>query len=445
MKKTDQGPWRELVSQSASLALKQAMEAALAAANPYDATSEILKNIYDVERDVTMPTQIIAVGKAAYPMMKAALNVFGPQSNGLLITPWAYAQIASGIIHYVANHPTPTAASEIAANACLERAASMTANQDLLILMSGGASSLLCAPCSNVTYQDKSALIQQLMKYGANIHEINCVRRHLSRIKGGRLCNIVNGAQITTLAVSDVIGDYPHDIGSGPSCIDPTTLLDARNVLSRYKITASPNIRKALTASENETIKSFHETTSNKNRYELVLSPSSALEASSNILSQHGYKVVNLGIDFDCDAQALAKDFTLLAKRHMQTTEKIAYISGGEVTTRLDNISKESVGDGGPNQEFSIAFAHHIEGAMNISALSIDTDGIDGSRRDGAPVAGAVVDGATASKARKLNIDIEDHLARHDSGNILDSLNLLIRTGPTGTNVNDLRIILIEP
>lgn len=387
---------------------------------------------------------ILGAGKAASAMVQAAenhaiANGHDERISGYVTTRYGY-KLATKIIEIVeSSHPVPDQAGARAAQRTLDLAGAAEPDDLILVLLSGGASALWTLPVEGVEFQQKQDLNRQLLASGARISEINCVRKHLSRIKGGRLARAGRHAKMLTLAVSDVPGDDPGSIGSGPTVGDETTLADARAVLKRYRLRVEPSIETALMNPANETPFPGDPIFS-RSRFELIARPGLSLAAAAEAARSLGYKTHILGDSLEGEARELAKAHADLARAAKVTGEKTALLSGGEVTVTLTGK-----GRGGPNQEYGLALAIALEGAEGISALAADTDGADGG--DGAPddPAGAVIDSTTLARARENHLNPAIFLANNDSGGFFAKLNDLIIVGPTQTNVNDFRVILVDP
>jgi glycerate 2-kinase len=340
-----------------------------------------------------------------------------------------------------AAHPTPDPNSLLAARWTLQEVATAGPRDLVLVLMSGGASALWSAPVEGVTLADKKRLTRQLLASGATISEINTIRRHISRIKGGRLAQaaVATGARLITLAISDVPGDHPAAIGSGPTVGDPTTLADARGVLERYRIEPPPAIARALANAANETIKPadplFDRTT-----FQIIAAPKASLEAVAASAAANGYQPVMLGDALEGEARDLGRAHAALAIAAKRRGDKVAILSGGELT-----VTVTGRGSGGPNQEYALGLAIGLDGTPGISALACDTDGIDGGGGDASDPAGAMVFPDTLARSRSRHIDAAAMLSNNDSTGFFRSIEDLVACGPTQTNVNDCRIILVDP
>jgi glycerate 2-kinase len=369
---------------------------------------------------------VIAAGKGAVPMAQA-VEAHWPDVTGLAVTRTGYGGPLESIELIEARHPVPDEAGLRAAERCLALAESAGEGDLLLILLSGGASALLAAPTPPLTLAAKQALTSALLKSGANISQINCVRRHLSRLKGGRLAAAAFPARVVTLAVSDVVGDSPADIGSGPSVADATTIADAQAVLARYGI-ADPGIW-------SESIKPGDPRLA-QSSFSVVVRPADALEAAGRYLADNGYTPQIIEAEATGEARDVARRHAEAAMRAREAGHPVALLSGGELTVTISGA-----GNGGPNQEYTLALALEIRGEPGISALAADTDGVDGN----CDVAGAYVDGDTVAQLADASVDCALSLANNDSGGALGEVGNLFVPGPTLTNVNDLRIILVDP
>jgi hydroxypyruvate reductase len=326
-----------------------------------------------------------------------------------------------------------------AARLALELARAATADDTVLCLLSGGASALWSAPVDGVTLAAKQALTKDLLRAGARISEINCVRRHISAIKGGRLAAAASPAKLITLAISDVPGDDPAVIGSGPTVADPTTLAEARDVLARFRITPAPEIAAALADPANETLKPGARELANT-CYSLVAAPNASLAAAASLARGAGYDVEMLGDALEGEAREVGAAHAKLALVAKAKGRRVAFLSGGELT-----VTVRGNGAGGPNQEYALGLAIGLGGASGIAALAADTDGIDGGGGSAADPAGAIVDRDTLARAAVAALNPATILANNDSTAFFAALGDLVRSGPTQTNVNDLRAILVDP
>jgi hydroxypyruvate reductase len=396
---------------------------------------------------------VVGAGKAAAAMAVAAeahyrrlgildrVTGFTTAPHG---TPDALSGTRASVIEIVsARHPTPDEASVEAAERALGLVATATQRDLVLVLLSGGASALWAAPAAGLTLAAKTGLTRGLLKCGADIHEMNTVRRHVSRIKGGRLRK-ATAAPMLTLAISDVPGDDPATIGSGPTVPDPTTLADARAVLDRRRpamealgLTVPPVVAAALADPANETPKPG-DPAFRSAEYRIIATPAAAVAAAAALAKRQGYEPIDLGDAVTGEAREVAKAHAELARQAKTSGRRAAIISGGELSVTVRNAQ----GRGGRNQEYALALALALKGASGISALAADTDGIDGGSGQVTDPAGATIDAATLSGARHL--DAQKFLDNNDATSFFEAAGGLIVRGPTHTNVNDFRVILVD-
>ena len=328
-----------------------------------------------------------------------------------------------------AGHPLPDSAGRRAASRFLAAARELTADDLLLFMVSGGASALLAEPAEGLDLDEKAAINRALLDAGAPIGDMNCLRKHLSAVKGGRLAAAAAPARVATLAISDVPGDDPAIIGSGPTVADPTSCEDAIMVAERYRIELPELARTALEDGRWESIKSGDRCLDNA-IYTIVARPADALDAAAARASSDGLAVRNLGDDLEGEARDLAAAHARLAR------QPGVLISGGETTVTLSGSS----GRGGRNCEYLLALALALDEAPNVHAIACDTDGIDGTEN----AAGACIGPDTLKRARAAGLDARQMLRDHDSYGFFERLGDLIVTGPTRTNVNDFRAVLIR-
>jgi hydroxypyruvate reductase len=308
----------------------------------------------------------------------------------------------------------------------------------VVVLLSGGASANWIAPAKNLTLAEKQAVTRALLRSGANIGEINTVRKHLSRIKGGRLAQRAQPAGVVTLAISDVPGDDPAVIGSGPTVPDPTTLADARAIISKYRLEVPEAVTRALADPSNESPKPGAAFFAGP-KYEIVARPADALHAAQVRAEAAGYESLVLGDRLQGEAREVAAEHARLAHDLAAQGRRVAILSGGELTVTL-----RGRGQGGPNQEYALALAAHLDGTRGIAALAADTDGTDGGRGRPDDPAGAFVDETTIGRARAAGLDPAAFLADNDSTGFFNGIGDLFRPGPTFTNVTDFRAITVD-
>ncbi len=391
---------------------------------------------------------MLAFGKAASGMAKAVLDGIGDiVTGGIVITKYGHADLHDGenVKVYEAGHPLPDENGMRATARAMEMADGLNEDDLLVCLVSGGGSALLVAPYPGVTLQEKQQTTDLLLHSGADINELNTVRKHLSRVKGGRLAEIAYPARIRSLLLSDVIGDRLDVIASGPTAPDRTTFADALGVLQKYRLVdrVPRSVRALLLDGANgripETPKAG-DTVFDHVENTIIGSNRQALEAARLRAEAMGFATEVAAQALQGEAQeaarALARRAGMIGEGCKGTGKAVCMISGGETT-----VTVKGDGKGGRNTEFALAFALAIEGTTGTALLSAGTDGTDGPT----DAAGAIVDGQTVVRARAAGIKPEAYLANNDSYSFFKKLDALLITGPTGTNVMDLQIVLITP
>lgn len=378
---------------------------------------------------------VTGAGKAAAAMARAVEDHWPGPLSGLVVTRHGYGVACERIAVLEAAHPVPDAAGQAAARRMLDLAGTLGAGDLMLCLVSGGGSALLALPYPDLTLADKQALSRALLASGAAIGEINTVRRHLSAIKGGRLALAAHPARVVTLLISDVPGDNPADIASGPTVGDATSCADALAVLQRYKIAVPPRVTALLQSGRGETIKPDDPRLAG-NTVHIIAAPRQALAAAAK---KSPIPVHILGDAIEGEARAVAHAQAALALQVARGegpfTAPCLLLSGGETVVTL-----RGKGRGGRNAEFALALAIALDGHARIHALAGDTDGVDGAEE----VAGAIVAPDTLARARAKSMDARRYLADNDAHSFFKALDDQVITGPTLTNVNDFRAILIE-
>jgi glycerate 2-kinase len=382
-------------------------------------------------------TIVVGAGKAAAAMAKAVEDNWSGPLEGLVITRYGHGLPTRSIEVVEAAHPVPDAAGQQAARRILDQVRELTPDDLVLCLISGGASALMAVPGGTLTLADKQAVNKGLLKSGANIAEMNCVRKHLSGIKGGRLAAAAHPAQVVTLLISDVPGDDPSVIGSGPTVADPTSAADAAAILRKYKMQVPDSVLQHLQSPAAET-PSPGDPRLTALRSIILGTPQAALDAAAQVAREAGYNPVILG-DLEGEARDVALVHAGIARQiaaHGQpAAQPAAIISGGETT-----VTVRGAGRGGRNAEFLLALAVALNGQAAIHALAGDTDGIDGTEDN----AGALLAPNSLSRGTKLGVDAKARLADNDGYGFFAALDDLVITGPTRTNVNDFRAILID-
>ncbi len=375
-------------------------------------------------------TCVIGAGKAGGAMARAVEDHWQGNLDGLVVTRYGHAVETSQIEIVEASHPVPDAAGSTAAARILEMAQKLGADDLALCLISGGGSALLSLPAPGLTLDDKQHVTNALLRSGANISEINCVRKHLSAIKGGRLAAACHPAPLLTLAISDVPGDDAAVIASGPTVPDPTTFAEAREVLAKYEIDAPKNVAKHLQAALEESPKPG-DTRFASSEFRLIATPAASLEAAGRIATHAGYQVRMLGDALEGEASAMAREHAALAAECAPGT---VLLSGGEAT-----VIVRGDGRGGPNAEYALALARALKGRAGVWAMACDTDGIDGTEDN----AGALIAPDTLVRALSVGEDAGARLENNDAYGFFTALGDLVMTGPTMTNVNDFRAIVV--
>src|ERR1700691_58409 len=387
-------------------------------------------------------TLVVGAGKAAAAMARAVETRWHAPLSGVVVTRYGHGLPLKRIEVVEASHPVPDEASQKAASRILESVRNLTPDDLVLCLMSGGASALLALPAGGVSLDDKRAVTRALLKCGATIAEINCVRKHLSAIKGGRLAAAAFPARVVTLAISDVPGDDPAVIGSGPTVPDPSTFAEARAILAKYAIQPPPAVASRLAQSSDETPKQGDLRLAHT-RYHLIATPQMSLEAAAKFASRRGVTPVILGDAIEGEAREVALVHAgiarALARGHFRYGGKppalpAVVLSGGATTVTI-----KGKGRGGRNAGFLLALGLDLRTHPQIHAIACDTDGIDGSENN----AGAIYGPDSLARAAKVGLDLKAKLAEHDAWGAFDALHDLIVTGPTRTNVNDFRAILV--
>jgi glycerate 2-kinase len=388
---------------------------------------------------------ILAAGKAAGSMAEVAeahyldrLTLARERIAGIAVARHGYGRPLRAVTMVEAGHPIPDVAGLDAANRALAYADAAGADDLVLVLMSGGASANWIAPAEGLSFADKQAVTRALLRSGAAIGEINTVRKHLSRIKGGRLARHAYPAQLLTIAISDVPGDDPAVIGSGPTVPDPSTLAEARAIVAKYKLAVPETVTRALTDPKNESPKPG-DAAFGASRFVLAARPADSMRAAEAAVKAAGYECISLGDQVEGEAREVAKAHAALARDLRAQGKRGVIISGGELTVTI-----RGAGRGGPNQEYALALVPELGGLPAVAALAGDTDGTDGGGGDATDPAGAIVDSGSAARAKALGLDPAAFLADNDSTGFFSALKDLLEPGPTYTNVNDFRAIVID-
>jgi hydroxypyruvate reductase len=408
----------------------------------------MLRRLFDAAIDAARPERVLAAhlpapprgrlivvgaGKAAASMAKAVESAWRGPLEGLVVTRYGAGMPCRSIEVIEAAHPVPDAKGLAAARRILERVAAATPDDLVLCLISGGASALITLPAPGLTLDDKQAVTRALLRSGATIQEMNCLRKHLSAIKGGRLA-AASRAPLVTLAISDVVGDDPAVIGSGPTVGDPTTFAAARAILAKHRIDPPAAVARHLATAADETPKPGDPRLARAD-YRIVAAPRQSLAAAAEEARRLGIEPIVLGDAIEGEARTVgAAQARLALDTAAGRRGPVVLLSGGETT-----VAMRGHGKGGRNTEYLLGLALALDGAAGIHALAGDTDGIDGSEDN----AGAVIAPDTLARARRLGLDAAARLEDNDAWSFFAALGDLVVTGPTRTNVNDFRAILV--
>lgn len=417
-----------------------------------DDPSDLLRRLFDRAVAVADPMQslahhlpprpggrlvVVGAGKASARMAEAVEAVHGP-CDGLVITRYGHARPLQGIEVVEAAHPVPDAAGMRATARMLDLLAGLREGDMVLALISGGASALLVQPAGDVTLQEKQAVNSALLACGAPIGQMNVVRKHLSRVKGGQLAAAAWPSVMHALMISDVPGDAPGVIGSGPTVGEASKPDEARRILMRHGIDMPPSVRAVLDGPPQVVAPDDPRLARVENV--VFAAPAQSLAAAADLARAQGIEVSILGDALEGEARDVARAHAQqarLAQRHMMPGQPpLLLLSGGELT-----VTRRGNGVGGPNAEYALALALALEGAADIHAIACDTDGVDGA----ADVAGARIGPNTLTRAAGAGLDARAALARNDAHSFFDRLGDQVITGPTLTNVNDFRAVLVAP
>ena len=384
-------------------------------------------------------TLVIGAGKASAAMARALEDSWPGALAGLVVTRYGYSVPCRQIEIIEAAHPVPDAASVTAAARILDAVKNLAADDLVLCLISGGGSSLLTSPLPGLTLEDKQALNRALLQSGASISEMNCVRRHLSAVKGGRLAAACHPARVVTLLLSDVPGDQPMDIASGPTVADPSSCADALDIIRRYGVMLPAPAESILRSGLGESVKPG-DPRLRHSEIRFIATPQMALEAAARVGREAGFPVHILGDSIEGEAREVGKVLAGLAlqvaRRGQPFKAPCILLSGGETT-----VTVRGPGRGGRNVEFLLSLAIALQGQPGIHALAGDTDGVDGLEE----IAGASIAPDTLQRAWTAGLKPKDSLAGNDAHAFFQKLGDSIITGATLTNVNDLRAILVDP
>lgn len=421
---------------------------------PTDDPRRFLRNLFDTAIAAADPkrcvpahlpplpkgrTIVLGAGKASAAMARAVEDSYAGRVEGLIVTRYGHAVACRAIEIVEAAHPVPDESGRAAAARMLTHAQGRNADDLVLCLISGGGSALLTLPAPGISLADMQALTGALLKSGATIHEMNCVRKHLSQIAGGRLAVAAHPARVLTLAISDVPGDDPAVIASGPTVPDPTTREDARAILAKYRIVPSAPIAAHLARADSESPKPGDARFSGA-AFRMIASPKASLEAAAAQARAAGLAVMVLGDAIEGEARDVAREQARIARSIADGRGPVSapavILSGGETT-----VTVRGKGRGGRNAEYLLALTVELDGLAGVFALAGDTDGIDGTEDN----AGALTAPDSIARARHCGLDAAAMLDDNNGYGFFSQLGDLVMTGPTLTNVNDFRAILVLP
>ena len=425
-------------NESAARLLTAMFEAAVASAQPDLRVPEFLPSGQMTPRP-NGRLVVIGAGKASAAMARAVEKHWSGPLTGLVVTRYGYEEPCERIEILSAAHPMPDAAGHVAAQRILDFVSNLNEDDVVLCLISGGGSALLPLPAEGLTLEDKRRINRDLLRSGATIREMNCVRRHLSRIKGGRLAAACYPARVINLLISDVPGDHPADIASGPTVGDPTTCADALHIINRYQISIPDSIRTQLMDGALETINPHDQRLARVTTH-MIATPQLALEVAAAIAQQQGISTYILGDAIEGEAKDVGTVFAgitqQIARWNVPFHKPCILLSGGETTV---TVQADCQGRGGRNVEFLLALAVALHELPGVYALAADTDGVDGLEE----IAGALLMPNTLDRAWESGLSARDALDNHDAHTFFGQLGQSLVTGPTKTNVNDFRAILI--
>ncbi|MCK5779291.1 MAG: glycerate kinase [Rhodospirillales bacterium] len=411
--------------------LRQLADAAIRAADPSVRVPPILP-------EPPKKAIVLGAGKASAAMARAIETAWPDTAlKGVVVTRYGYEVACDRVEIVLAAHPVPDEAGREAARRILEMAENATQDDLVIALMSGGGSALLTAPAEGITFEEKQEVNRQLLRCGADIGEMNTLRKHVSAIKGGRLAAAAHPARVLSILISDVPGDDPAVIGSGPTVPDPTTFADATRVVEKYGLKLPASVMKHLETAASETPKPGDDIFDG-NELIFAAKPDKSIAAAADVARNAGFTVVDLGDRVEGEARDVGREHAEMALACKAGNGKAAapcvILSGGETT-----VTMTGNGRGGRNTEYLLGVAEKLDGADGIYAVACDTDGVDGSEDN----AGAFVDPTTVARAAETGLSVSDALAGNDAYSLFENIGDLLVTGPTYTNVNDFRAVVV--
>ncbi|MBQ3764648.1 MAG: glycerate kinase [Synergistaceae bacterium] len=411
--------------------MREILDGAIKAVLPENAVKEALNNPVFTSRKDKGRLIVASIGKAAWRMAKAASDILGSDITGAVVTKYDHSMgEIKGLEIFEAGHPVPDQNTIAGTQALLKHVKNLSADDTVLFLVSGGGSALFELPADGVTLEDMQDITGQLLSCGADIVEINTIRKHLSSVKGGRFAELCAPAHVFMVVLSDVLGDRLDSIASGPAAVDSSTSSQALEIVKKYNLKVKPELLKVLSR---ETPKELSNVTAT-----ITGSVTELCKAVSVLAKEKGYSPLVLTTTMTCEAREAGSFMASVAREVLTSGSPVkapcAIIAGGETVVHLTGK-----GMGGRNQEFALAAALGLDGLGGVVAASLGSDGTDGPT----DAAGGIVDGKTAGILREKGISIPEVLKNNDAYNALKAADALLMTGPTGTNVNDVSVILI--
>lgn len=421
--------------QASRILLRQIADQAIASVKPSSTLPQAVRSAF--HSPPKGRTLVLGAGKAAAQMAVAFEACYPWPFHGCVVTRYGFACETKTIEVLEASHPVPDVNGVNAAKRFIAELQHISEDDRVVFLLSGGGSALLCCPEEGLTLDDKRDATRQLLFAGASISEINTVRSALSAVKGGKL-GAFSKAPITTFAISDVVGDDPSKIASGPTVPKAVSRARASEIIRAYRLEPSDNLSAFLKRNPS----SQPATSRPHDDFVVIASARELIDRARQTAWDEKIEVFLLDLEAEGEAADVARTHAAEILSFSRPKERMLFLSAGELTVTMASENSEDVdGRGGPNQEYLLSLMRALGTTRRYTAMSIDTDGVDGSEDN----AGAVCDEQSLERAQQLNLCPADHLSRHDSYAFFDALGDVVKTGPTGTNVNDLRMVLVEP